>query len=66
MCEMTMVDQNFKRSSNMKTWYWILANDPHYNLASDVCGENYNLDSQGLISSCPLTAEKKSHEDSLG
>ena len=23
-----------------------LADNPHYNLASDICGENYNLDSQ--------------------
>ena len=26
----------------------MLANNPHYNLASDICRENYNLDSQGL------------------
>ena len=29
--------------------YWIFANKPFYNLASDVCGETNNLNSQGLI-----------------
>ena len=32
----------------MTIWYWILANEFHYNLASEVCGQNYNLDLQGL------------------
>ena len=34
--------------------YWILANNPHYNLASDICGENYNFDSQRLKSNLSL------------
>ena len=31
------------------TWYRILAKNALYNLALDSCGENYNLDSHGLI-----------------
>ena len=27
---------------------WILVNNSRYNLASDICGENYNLNSQEL------------------
>ena len=45
-----MMGQHVIRSSNMKTQYWILANKPHYNLASYICVENYNLDSKGLNS----------------
>ena len=40
-----MVDLNFTSSSNMND---IVANDPHYNLAPDICVENCNSDSQGL------------------
>ena len=32
----------------VQNWYRILANNPHNKLASDLCGENCNLDSQGL------------------
>ena len=37
------------RSANiLATWYWILADKFPLNLSSGICGENYNLDSQGL------------------
>ena len=54
-CHMTMVDQNFIRDhQTWTTWYWILANESLYNLLSDICGEDYDLDSQGLTSSGEL------------
>ena len=38
----------YKIIKTWTNWYWILANDPYYNLASDMCGQNYNLDAHSL------------------
>ena len=38
--------------------YWTSVKNRNYNLASDICGENYNLDSQGLSYICSTTCER--------
>ena len=45
---------NCIRSSNIETdikqpGIGFLVNNPHYNLLSDIFGENYNFNSQGLM-----------------